>query len=695
MSQSYDRAMTHALLGIEPLIQLLVAALTAVGFLAGGVRRLLRHRRRTALSSGWAPGTGELRLVSLQLPTDQDGPVILRGRRALTGRLARVVHRPPPSVHVLVGPGGVGKSALAAAALRTAPAGWWVPASDQAGLLAGLAAVARACGAPAADVDAVRDGSPDGPDRLNQALRAYRGRWVLVLDNLDDVALLGAHRGRLPTGGRGLVLVTSRLRDRAEWGAAELIAVDPLPAAAGAELLLDLAPAAGDRPAARALAVRCGGLPLALRNAGKTLAADVSGWRRFADYTDALDRDPAGVLRTGHPPETERRLSDRTFQLTVDLLARHGRPDAGPLLGLLCCLAPNTPIPVAALPAGHRDAARALVAYGLAEPSDVDHLTVHPVIADLHRDAAARDEAVAVVVRMLGGAAVRVLVPHVRALLRSGPAGPALVDLTARLAEVLTDGRDERTAAEILAVARSRPLDPADPAALALRHSTGRVALQLGRPAEHLLRTVRDDRRHVLGPDHRDTVESARWHAWSLVRQERYDEGDVLLTDLHRAAVRRGPVDGQRLHLGCMLNWVRCKQGRMVEAERGYDEVVAGRTALLGAEHPDTLDARHSRAKVRYALEHLDPARRELDEVLGIRRRLLGPEHPDTLETEKYAALCSARARRRWVRRRLRRVLAVQAGTLGTDHPDTLDTVRLLAALDVPAAVGSPLPAPV
>jgi hypothetical protein len=105
---------------------------------------------------------------------------------------------------------------------------------------------------------------------------------------------------------------------------------------------------------------------------------------------------------------------------------------------------------------------------------------------------------------------------------------------------------------------------------------------------------------------------------------------------------------------------------------------------LLGADHPDTLDARHSLAKVLLAQGNHADARAVFTHVLAARRRVLGAHHPDTLETRKHAALASVRGGR-WSttrqRRQLQRVLAAQNKRLGAEHPNTVDTRERLVLI--------------
>ena len=131
-------------------------------------------------------------------------------------------------------------------------------------------------------------------------------RWVLVIDNADDPGLLGPRDGTGWIRGtrNGLLLITTRNSDEACWPEGDLILVRQLGPGAGADVLADLAPHAGDRDAAVALADRLGCLPLALRIAGTYLRQEFVSWRTFDEYRRALDAEGAAtVIGASERPE--------------------------------------------------------------------------------------------------------------------------------------------------------------------------------------------------------------------------------------------------------------------------------------------------------------------------------------------------------------------------------------------------------
>jgi hypothetical protein len=236
-------------------------------------------------------------------------------------------------------------------------------ASTAEGIRGGLAEVALRAGADRAAVRDAWSGVGSAPDLLWDTLHACTDRWLLVLDNADTPQMLAlpgervwADNGWLRIGRTGTVLVTSRDRDPATWGPnAELHAVGALDDDTGARVLLALAPRAGDVAEARALSQRLGGLPLALRVAGGYLATATTAnalpgfapARRFADYGPSIDLRHTESLGTA---ALEREKLSLTWELSLDMLARRGMPEARPLLRLLACL-PAAPVPLFVLDA--------------------------------------------------------------------------------------------------------------------------------------------------------------------------------------------------------------------------------------------------------------------------------------------------------------------------------------------------------
>ena len=363
-------------------------------------------------------------------------PREVRGRQGLIAELRRALRpypRRPSRAFVIAGMGGLGKSTVALAAARMVRERgyrvWWVRAADSALLTSGMLEVLRELGAPESVTAPVREGARTAPERTWEFLNRDHGagrRWLLVFDGADNPAVLAGADADTPADGTGwlradpagMVIVTTRVRDPQVWGTrVTLRELKPLDDEAGAEVLRDLAPEVADPGGheARELSRRLGGLPLALHLAGAYLGSPFARWSSFAGYRQALD----GVELPTALTDIEEQGADihstvqRTWDLSLDALAAEGRPQARPLLLVLSCFAPATPIPpwLLQLPPladllagpGHagqdngaerrglRAGLQGLSRTGLIDisatgsPAGVHAVTVHPVVADANR----------------------------------------------------------------------------------------------------------------------------------------------------------------------------------------------------------------------------------------------------------------------------------------------------------------------
>lgn len=302
---------------------------------------------------------------------------------------------------------------------------------------------------------------------------------------------------------------------------------------------------------------------------------------------------------------------------------------------------------------------------------------------------------------------LRPLALFVRDLLRLPPTAftaeerAQLVAAAAITAKLCVDDRDERLGQELVDASwpHADDLGFEHTAVLQLLHTTGYLALQLGEHDEagEILGDVGDRLAAAVGVDHPAALEAKRLRAWNLQEQGQLDDAERGLATILEALEQASGADlAQRLHVQCMLGWTQCQQAlrdvrdghteraerRFDQSEATYDAVIFGRETLLGPDHHDTLDARHSVGKVIFARGDWCRAHDLLRQVADDRQRWLGSDHPDTLESRKYAVLAAARlGPRNEAIAELRRILATQTRVLGPSHPNTIDTHRWLQTL--------------
>ncbi|MCT2588111.1 tetratricopeptide repeat protein [Actinophytocola gossypii] len=168
---------------------------------------------------------------------------------------------------------------------------------------------------------------------------------------------------------------------------------------------------------------------------------------------------------------------------------------------------------------------------------------------------------------------------------------------------------------------------------LSRRNSHAAILGHLGRHEEALAchRDVLDARRHLLGPDHPDTLVSRTNVGVALNALGRYE---AALTE-HRGVLSTrnrllGPDHPDTLtsrdHVAAVLN----NLGRQDEALTAHRAELDACVRVLGATHPDTLVSRHNLAAVLMGMGRFREAATELRDVLSSRRHILGPDHPDT-----------------------------------------------------------------
>jgi Tetratricopeptide repeat len=120
--------------------------------------------------------------------------------------------------------------------------------------------------------------------------------------------------------------------------------------------------------------------------------------------------------------------------------------------------------------------------------------------------------------------------------------------------------------------------------------------------------------------------------------------------------------------------------GSYAAARDRWQKIAEACERVLGAEHPDTLTARHDFAYWTGQAGDVGAARDLFAALLPIQERVLGAEHPDTLATRSDLADWTGMAGDVATARDLfAALLPIQERVLGAEHPDTLATRHNLA----------------
>lgn len=607
-----------------------------------------------------------------------------RGRARLVDAVLR---RPWGSVDLLSGAGGLGKSTVArAVAARAGEEGadvWWVSATDEARLSAGMRALAGQLGADPERLRLAWSGQDgDAPDLVWELLSQRHSPWLLILDNADDLRLLTARYGRVadatgwvrPPPPPGRLLITSRNQNHRAWG--PWVKIRPLPrlsTSAAARALVDrTGRGAGSRAEAAALSSRLSAVPLVLHQAGLFLAnaAHTPPWRdtapvprTFAAYQAALDQRFRELIASpssdrsplsGSPPSSDSSRSEvtATWELSLDLLAEQDMPLARPLLRLLAHFA-DVAVPYALVLHG-----RLLATSPRFGPVTDDHLQrLIDALADfglLTRQvpAQATNEPIAYSVEI-----------H------------PLIGETMRMAAAMENQTSEYLRLAVFGLAEAAagrdPRAPEDRSFWELTSSHLKRMLTVAAQVEPLAEQVAD----TLTTSVALCVDYA-------ISSGFFVEADGLDSAAAHVEAELSPDHPAVLRLRYQRARLTDRRGDPASAATAYRSVLVDRTRVFGADHPETLRTRHALAWVLTRLDDLDGAETVFRAVLESRNRVLGSMHPQTLWTRhdlawvltRNGSLPAAAAEREY-----RAILADRSRVLGSQHPHTLWTRHDLA----------------
>jgi tetratricopeptide (TPR) repeat protein len=606
-------------------------------------------------------------VAALFVPADASAP----GTRAAVGQ-------------AITGLGGIGKSELALhyAAGRTGQGAvvWWADAENAETLQLALAALAYRLQpkATAEEWTIAQAGT-----WAIAWLQAHTG-WLLVLDNVEDPALITPLLGHLTTGD---ILITTR-RD-IDWPdhAVTPVTLDVLPRAASVELLRERLDNAGARPrqgddpadsapgfdthAADALAAELGDLPLALQQAAGYITANRLP---LATYLERLRQQTGSMLGKTAPGADPHRAVARVFTLTIDALT-HTAPDTVDVLRGLAWLAP-VPLPRqvitrptssdpqdAGATTGEIDELLGLLAsYSLISLTDAT-VAVHRLLQACLRDhdpptaddsdpagpALTRGQATALAwlraaapaapdTNVAGWGLWRELVPHLETLFDQLPDPPELElgrllnETTAYLVGQGGHGRALTLQKRALAIIEA-VLGPDDPDTATTLDNLATTLYGLGRHTEALPLQQRAlaITEAALGPDHPDTA--------------------IRLANL---AVTFGAL------------------GRYTEALPLEQRALAVTEAALGPNHPSTAIRLDNLAATFGALGRHTNALPLRQKALAVTEAALGPLHPETaIRLDNLAHTLGQLGRHPEALPLRQRALAITEGALGPDHPDT------------------------
>ncbi|SNX56408.1 tetratricopeptide repeat protein [Streptomyces sp. TLI_55] len=605
-----------------------------------------------------------------------------------------------PSIQVLHGLGGVGKSQIAVEyAHRFAgqyDIVWWIAAEQTDRLPAAYAELADRLGLTFQETG-IKHNARTALDHLRE-----RGRWLIIFDNSEDPSAL---RPWLPEG-PGHVLITSR---NPSWRSlSRSVALDTFSRADSVLYLTRQLPDISEAQA-NALAEQLGDLPLALAQAVGVVAEGMP----VDSYRAYLLSGDAELLRFGEGHDYPVSLVS-VVRLSAERLALD-HPDSVQLLDFGAFFGPD-PIPLAWLKHMRRplsadtdddrspsDLLTPLARHGLVRVDEncfqIHRLTqtvqrgqVEPArAAELREGVTSVLEAAApgspdlpelwpqweaVTAHLLGRpildesgqfALCHTLLGSVRYLTRSG---------RVLKAQRVTTGFHELWSSRLGA-------DHPDTLAWAASLAEAEAAVGQYAHAHELARDVLERRRRVLGEDHPDTIASTTGVAELRAHLAEYEEARHLYEDaLQRSRRMLGEENPFTLASSAGLAVTLVALDEPGEARRLLEDILARQRRVLGEDHPDTLSSAYGLVVTFRSLQEHLQARLLAQDVLERCRRILGDDHPISLTVASALAVTVSDLGEQAEARPLAEACLLRLRhTLGEDHPTTLEAVRVLAVI--------------
>lgn len=625
--------------------------------------------------------------------------------------------------YALHGLGGVGKTQVAVEyAYRYAleySALCWVAAESVAHVTDSFLHIARAL-----DLPELQAADQQQTVLAVQRWLATHGRWLLIWDNLEDLALLLRF---LPVVRQGTILITTRLQALGAFASA--IELLPLTPEEGALLLLrrakmlraplsedeDTRGAPAERAVAQELALIMGGLPLALDQAGAYI--EETGCR-MADYLCRYERQRALLLaRRGdaardHPQSvlaTFRLASRRVEQehpLAADLLRICAFLHAEAIPEELFVTREEGPGPEAVLTADpyHLDLAiAALRTFSLIQRhAQTRTFSIHRLVQAVlqaEMDDAERlrwqRQAISVLNACFPSVSYDVwcqcerLLPHVLTC----AAGIVDQEADCQLAAVLQKAADygrERACYEQAESLYLRALCIQEQAAGARRLQLAFLLNNLAILYTHqgkyeqaerfYLRALRI-REEECGSDHLRLANPLNNLANLYQEQGKYEQAERFYQRaLHIREQALGPDHPALANPLNNLARLYQEQGKDEQAERFYLRALRIREEECGPDHPEVARPLNNLAHLYQGQGKDEQAEQLYRRALSIWEQTLGPDHPEvTFPLNGLATLYREQGKYEQAEQFYQRALAIRRQRLGTSHPETAQTLHDLA----------------
>jgi tetratricopeptide (TPR) repeat protein len=527
---------------------------------------------------------------------------------------------------------------------------------------------------------------------------ANNGRWLLVLDNADDAAVLSQagggggsalqqHLSRyLPSSRHGSVLVTSRTKRAARQVVEEsdIIPIEPMHnAAAHALLRKKLGSTKEEDSSIVQLATTLDHMPLALVQAAAYIrerAPRCSVRQYLEEYRQSDSRKTSLLNREAGHLRRDRAASNAvliTWQISFDHIW-NTRPSAAGLLSLMSFF-DRQGIQEALLHRQSGTAVERALAVDDEFEDDVLALRDYSFIA-VTRDASTFE------MHSLVQLATRVWLEN------EGQFEKWRKQFISNLCAELPTGEYKNWD-------KCRALFPHTQAAFAHRpqdsESLKEWALLLFKAAwyawrrgiageaEQMSVMSMEVRSEVLGEEHTETLTSMEIVGLARALGGKYEEAETISRQtLARSEKALGHKHPFTLASMNNLATVLDSQGKYEEAEAILRQTLAQSEKVLGPEHPDTLTSMSNLASVLDSQGKYEKAEAMHKQTLAQSEKVLGPKHPSTLTSmNNLAGVLSRQGKYKEAEVMHRQTLARREKVLGPEHPSTLGSMNNLATV--------------
>jgi tetratricopeptide (TPR) repeat protein len=190
----------------------------------------------------------------------------------------------------------------------------------------------------------------------------------------------------------------------------------------------------------------------------------------------------------------------------------------------------------------------------------------------------------------------------------------------------------------------------------------------------------RKERMKIDGAENKDTLASTAMLAVAYRLEGRWEEAEQLQVQvLETCKTKLGSGHPDTLTSMANLASTFWDQGRWEEAEQLQVQVVECRKTNLGSDHPDTQTSMNNLASTYWYQSRWEEAEQLQVQVIEISKTKLGPDHPDTLTSMANLAFTWESAGQHANAIDLLRTCVVkQQRVLGSAHPDTVSNDNTL-----------------